>query len=479
MQRKFLTNIAFLIFINFLIKPFWILGIDRTVQNTVGPYEYGLYFAILNFSFLFQMLLDFGVNNFNSRAISRNQKLLPLFLPNIFLVKIILSGAYLVISYLIAQILGFSEFQLNILFLLILNQILASFALYFRSNIGAMQRFKTDAVLSVLDKLLMILIVGVLLWGDVTDHFELVWFIYAQTVSYFITALISLIIVLQISGKIVFRLKLSIFKKIMKLSYPFALLGLLMTFYNRIDGIMIERLIPGRAGAEEAGIYAASFRLLDAMNMIGYAFATILLPMYARLIKKKEEVNTIVNLSAKTLGVISVVIIVSCFFYRMEIMELLYHQADEYYGNIFGLLITSFFGVAALYIFGTLLNANGSMKQLNIIALAGAGLNIVLNYFLILKYHALGATVATVITQFLIAFIHIYLAKKYFQISLTTVAWKLMLLLLSLITLGIFSRTFPMEWWINFSIIIIAGIFIALILRLWDIRDWMKEIKQV
>ena len=31
MQRKFLTNLILLLFLNLLIKPFWILGIDRAV----------------------------------------------------------------------------------------------------------------------------------------------------------------------------------------------------------------------------------------------------------------------------------------------------------------------------------------------------------------------------------------------------------------------------------------------------------------
>ena len=49
-QKKFVTNLALLLFLNLLIKPFWILGIDREVQNLVGEKEYGLYFALFNLS---------------------------------------------------------------------------------------------------------------------------------------------------------------------------------------------------------------------------------------------------------------------------------------------------------------------------------------------------------------------------------------------------------------------------------------------
>ena len=58
-QRKFVVNLALLLLLNFLIKPFWIFGIDRTVQNElVSSADYGTYFALFNFAMLFNILLD-------------------------------------------------------------------------------------------------------------------------------------------------------------------------------------------------------------------------------------------------------------------------------------------------------------------------------------------------------------------------------------------------------------------------------------
>ena len=68
MRKKFATNLIFLFAANLLVKPFWIFGIDRVVQNKVGAEVYGTYFAVFNYSFLLSILLDFGINNFNNRA---------------------------------------------------------------------------------------------------------------------------------------------------------------------------------------------------------------------------------------------------------------------------------------------------------------------------------------------------------------------------------------------------------------------------
>jgi hypothetical protein len=64
MNREFLINTLFLVVINVIIKPFYIFGIDRAVQNRVGEVNYGIYFALFSFTFLFQIINDFGIQNF-------------------------------------------------------------------------------------------------------------------------------------------------------------------------------------------------------------------------------------------------------------------------------------------------------------------------------------------------------------------------------------------------------------------------------
>jgi len=58
MKRAFASNLVLLLGINFLIKPLYIFGIDREVQNAVGPEQYGLFFALLNLTYLFQIVND-------------------------------------------------------------------------------------------------------------------------------------------------------------------------------------------------------------------------------------------------------------------------------------------------------------------------------------------------------------------------------------------------------------------------------------
>jgi O-antigen/teichoic acid export membrane protein len=164
MQKKFITNLAFLLFLNLLIKPFWLLGIDRSVQNAAGTEAYGAYYALFNFSFLFNILLDLGITNFNNRNISQNRQLLDKHLSGIIMLRMALAVVYILVSLIGSLILGYEVVQLKMLVILLLNQVLVSFILYLRSNLAGLHMFKTDSVISVLDRTIMIAICSFLLW---------------------------------------------------------------------------------------------------------------------------------------------------------------------------------------------------------------------------------------------------------------------------------------------------------------------------
>ena len=254
-KRDFVFNIAILIFLNLLVKPFWILGVDVAVQNRVGAASYGLYFAIFNFTYLFNVVLDMGITNFNNRNIARHSQLLSKHLSGILILKLLLGGLYMLITFGVAAIIGYDTLHFKLLFWMAINQFLNAFILYLRSNVSALLMFKTDSVLSVLDRVVMVIICSILLWTNILHkNFTIEHFIYAQTASYVIAALAALAVVLAKSRLTRLHWNWPFFMMILKKSFPFALLYLLMSFYNRIDSVMIERLLPAGTSTFEAGI---------------------------------------------------------------------------------------------------------------------------------------------------------------------------------------------------------------------------------
>lgn len=478
MKRKFVTNLILLLTLNLLIKPFWILGIDRTVQNMVGDESYGMYFALFNFSLLLNILLDVGITNFNNKNIAQHNFLLKKHLSNIVGLKFMLAFVYAVFSLVVAAIIGYGKVQMHLLFFLIFNQFLISFTLYLRSNISGLHLFRTDSLLSVLDRSLMIAICSVLLFSEsLKPYFTIEWFVYAQTAAYVLTSVITFAIVLHKSGKISIRFNPKFFIVFLRKSYPYALLILLMSFYNRIDGVMLERMLPEPIGQQQAGIYAQAFRLLDAVSMFGVLVAGLLLPIFARMIKQGEDVTQMIKLSFTFLFVTAVVVAVSSIFYNYEIMEVLYHSNTEHSSELLGILMSGFIGIATTYVFGTLLTANGSMKQLNIMAFFGMLVNVILNLVLIPRYQAFGSAYASLFTQIVTAGAQVILATIVFKLKPNY--WFLLRLFAFVSTAVILAEVSLQfnNWFYGYSFLIITSVLFAFVLGLFNILDLYKFIR--
>jgi O-antigen/teichoic acid export membrane protein len=396
MKQKFISNLFFLILANVIIKPFWIFGIDRHLQNSINTSDYGAYFAVFNFSFLLHIILDGGINNFNNIEVSRDATYLKKNLSNLFYLKLILSFVYLLVTFSIVCFTSYDTNQIQMLFALMINMILLNLILFFRSNVAALQYFKTDSLLSVLDRFLAIIFCVLLI---VFHQFSLFNFIFAQTLALFISLLVSVYVVYIIGQPTLHPFNKNHLLDILKESYPFAILGVLMSIYYRIDAVMIEQLLPN--GKEQAGIYAASYRLLDALNMIAFLVASLLLPLFSKSIKHREilHLKKLVLFASGILLCMSVVVFVVAYFQSNWIMTHLYKHATTSWSEVFWVLLFSFIPISLTYVFGTFLTANKNLSYLNIISLIALIINVILNFVLIPKQYALGACIATGVTQ--------------------------------------------------------------------------------
>lgn len=474
MQKKFITNLALVLVLNLLIKPFWILGVDRAVQNAVGSEAYGLYYALFNFSFLLNIILDLGITNFNNKNIAQNNHLLEKHLSSIIVLRLFLAALYIAITFIVGWVIGYSFIQMKMLFVLAFNQILISFILYLRSNIAGLHLFKTDSFISVLDRLIMISICGILLWGNITtQQFQLSWFIYAQTASYILTVIITLVIVLDKAKlkKLSWDYPFSLM--ILKKSYPYAVLVLLMTFYNRIDTVMLERRLLD--GAQQSGIYASAYRLLDAANMIAFLFAGLLLPMFAKMLKMKESIEELVRLAFTLLVVPAIIVGIGSYFYQYPLMKLLYHEHIDESAKVFGLLMFCFVAISTTYIFGTLLTANGNLKELNFMAASGMVINVILNLILIPDFKASGSAVSSLITQFVTAVFQVLLVQYLFKFKinyrflLSLACFIVGVVLINIVSLRVYYTAH--NWMFNFGSMVILCFIYAFALRILSVKS--------
>ena len=176
--------------------------------------------------------------------------------------------------------------------------------------------------------------------------------------------------------------------------------------------------------------------------------------------------------------VMSVTAGVSCYFFRNEIMHLLYHESNLYWAKIFGWLMLNFIPMSSVYIFGTLLTAKGSLRILNFIALVGMILNVGLNLFLIPSYGALGATIATLTTQFFVATVHLIAANKQFSFQYKTNDLIKVFSFTVICIVALFAiKLFPINWMLDFILAISTCLLTAMFTKLIPLHQFYALLK--
>ena len=472
MQRTFLSNLFLLIIINLLVKPIWVLVIDVKVQNTLGPEAYGDFFSLLNFAFLFSVVLDFGLNNFNNRRLAQNPEIASKVLPHTGLIKLFLGACFMTTVYLFSFLLGYSVEERDLLGAITVMLILQSVLIFLRTNLSGIQWYRADVLVSVLDKALMIIIIGSMVFGSLLEtDFSIYQFIYGQCAAYLIASIVVLILLVIRIKKFSFSFKRADIVHTFKSSLPFALLTFLMLIYFKIDAVMIERMLPD--GDLQTGYYAQAYKLLDASVMFALLFSTLLLPMFSNMISQNESVISLVNLSSKLMLIPSVIGVVTLCSVGDELLPLMFETGSAYSSEIFPYLILTLIPLGASYVFGTLITAEGDMRFLNKIALLAILVNVVMNGILIGEYGIMGAAVATLVTQMLVSLIQWRNAAVKFKISYElTHLIRGIVFLIGLVMTSFLMRYIDTDWRIEALVLIIVGVILVLSLSLIKKSDF-------
>ncbi len=415
MHRIFFSNLLFSLLLNLLIKPIAIFGIDAQVQNVVGLDQYGLYFSLLSLSLILNILMDLGINNYVIKTVAKNQEEAKSQISSILLLRLVLFLVYIILLFTSAFLLGYDSMAMKLLFFLGLNQLFIVFIAYFRGFFSGLQHYKLDSFFSVFDRIILIITAGSVLLLNMGYEMSIPLYIQLQTFGYFLTFVLAFIFFKRIVGTIHWQIDLLHFKSVLQKSLPFALLIILMSIYTRIDGILLHEL--GSDGNVQAGIYATGFRLLDALYMFGMIFAGLLFPMFSNVLNESmQKVRELVLISANFLMSGVIVVVFLLIFHAEYILRFIY-TPDVRVIIPFCFLMLSFIGIAMNFVFGTLLTANGNLKELNIISATGVLINICLNIFLIPKYGAAGAGFTAFITQMTMAITQFILCARYFQLK--------------------------------------------------------------
>ncbi|GCD80166.1 oligosaccharide flippase family protein [Schleiferia thermophila] len=393
MLLYFFRNFGFLLLLNVLIKPIWVFAIDIPVQNAVGHDVYGLFFTAFNFSMIFSILSDLGLNHFNNINLSDQSVQRVYSVASLLPAKLMLSIVYVLIAT-VAGILVFGEG--SILYFIFLTSVFhasSGFILFLRTYLSSSQKFGKDSLYSVLDRFISTMILFVWLYLIPMESFQMEYFVYVQIFSAGVPVLLLLIHLRKDIG-VRFRFVPESWLWL-KAAAPYSLLILLMGLYTRIDSTLIQLLL----GSNEAGIYAASYRLVDFLSQFGYLSSIILLPLFAHLKKEEEVLKKLFSSILIIMFFTGVFIAVSMFYLSETFCEILYTSDAKEISKVFRIHLISYPFIVANFIVGSYITAHKYLRFLILISIAGIVVILTAIGLLISGYGVVGVAVAMVVTH--------------------------------------------------------------------------------
>lgn len=395
-SKRFMGSLGLLLLLNLVIKPVWVLGIDRQVQNLTGYAVYGQYFGLFSLALVFQFLLDLGITPYFNRTVAVDAEKGPVLMSQALSMKFFLGLLY---SLVVLAIAWFTDaYRAPLLWLLIALQVLSGFQMVLRAYLSASQRFTADAWVSVADKLFVVLVIGFLLWmPGLGAEITINRFVVIQIAGLALSMVLAIFFLFRQRVQLTIRPWKHFSWSILRESLPFALNIFFMTVLMRADGFILERLAPLRA--YDAGTYAAAFRLNDSVNMVGYIMAGFLLPFIARQWPDAKPIRDVAGLCRPFLMVPAILLAVAAPFVAGQINDVLYHQHEPRTAEIIRILFLCLPAYVIIQIHGTILTATGHIRDFLRVSLGFAIAMVTADLLVIPNYGVTGAAWVAVAIQ--------------------------------------------------------------------------------
>ncbi|WP_048191104.1 flippase [Methanobacterium sp. SMA-27] len=366
---------------------------------------FGILSFALAFSGIFSILADLGINTLIVREVARDKSLAKKYLENGLTIKIILSFFTLLFIAIFINLLGYPQETINVVYFISISTIITSVFGIFYSIFQANEKMEYQSLNQILNSILMFL--GVII--AIKLGFGVVGFSFLYFISSLITLFSIFFIYIWKFSIVKIDIDLNFWKLIMKEALPYGLSGIFVMIYYWIDSVMLSII----AGNEVVGWYNAAYKIIYIFLSFNTLFIISIFPVMSNFYKTSHRsLKFTFERSFKYLLIISIPITIVTTLLANRIILMLY--GPDYIPSIIALQIL-IWTLIFMFLNGIAGNLLGSVNKQPIVTKItgfGAILNILLNILLIPKFSYIGASFATVLTEFILMPIIIYVMWK-------------------------------------------------------------------
>ena len=374
------------------------------LTRVIGLEMMGQYYAALSFTTIFAIFIDLGFANTLIREVAKHQEKAADWLGNVVSLKIPLAILTLMVSTGTAYFLHYNSLAFQLIMISSVCMVLDSFTTTFFAAVRGFHNLKYESISSVIYQLI-VLVLGyfALLKGYGVKTAMVVLAI--ASVYNFLYSLFTVRYRLNLKWKLSFKKEFVI--DIIRISWPFALFAIFQRLYLYLDSVMIGVL----ANYHQVGVYQIAFKIINALQFLPMAFTASLYPaMSAYWIDNREQLVKSFERAMNYLTIISIPIIVGVIALDDKIIDL-FKAGNEALWPL-RISILALFFVFVNFPIGSLLNACDRQRKNLLFMATITVISVGLNFILIPKFQAIGASITVLITNTLMFVLGIIETKK-------------------------------------------------------------------
>ncbi len=375
----------------------------------LGTYQFGQFQFVLSYVTLFGVVIDFGIQQYVIKKISEDRSQAKTYFHHFFAVEVFLSIFIYLSMVLVAYFANYDTLVIKAIALAGFGAAINGLTYPFLAVITAFYDLKKAALLNLISSVINVAMIFVTIY---TGHGILL--LVSQQFMY---ACVALILYYQFVQKFIghpqlFKgmrsIDLSWVKTMFISAFPFAVLVGFSTVYNRIDMVLIGKIL----GYAQTGIYSAAYKLFDLTSFFPAVVSHSLYPLFASLMieNKIVEVRAILEKYLRFMIAIALPMATGGMVLATPIIKLVAGQDFIAAAPVLQILI---WAPAVLFIY-IIFNAL-VISQLTKYAMVITGVNVLVNLLgnliLLPRVGIAGAAIMTVVSEFLQGLFYFYFVR--------------------------------------------------------------------
>ena len=375
------------------------------VARYLGPERFGLLSYTLSFVWLFSSLASVGLDEILVRELVKSPEQRNNLLGTVFWLKVC---GTLVMGTTIALVLKYTVedqqtyWMIALIALGFLFQVTNVVDFYFQSQVQSKFAVRAQVIQLILTSLFKIYLV----WNQA----ELIWFAFALMLDQAVVAVLFLLVYhWKIGWFPFFSFRWKQAKKLMRDAWPIIFAGMVVSFYMRIDQVMLKEMLDAKA----VGVYAAAVKLCEAWYFLPTALIASIFPA---VIKAKIKSKTLYDKRVQNLYDLmvwsSIAVALPTTLLADWVILILYGIDFQEAADVLRIYIWAGVFVTLGIASSKWLIAENLQRYLFFRTILGALLNVGFNLWLIPIYGIKGAAIATLVAQGTVGFLSLSFFKK-------------------------------------------------------------------